>query len=268
MFFIQILCFFFDNLSFFYNFARKLLINMKRLLLSVLALGCMVGNLFARVDRYKTDVGADKTINHITYVLPLHYTADRSNLEGSYTLATNIGNKKKGTLSFDFKQTTNKFSVELRDAILRVSRDLHVSDKSTISISFTLSSGETFVFDGSYFTDWKRGEWHELLHVTHNHETGEYNSFIMFPLEYLRAIHSEMPKKPASRYEYVLKALSKYNITNISIYCRSKSTNVRMDVPIDRPTAETIDHMLKKKTYAKERAKKENKKNKVNSGRR
>ena len=241
---------------------------MKRLLLTVLALCLMTGNLFARVDRYKTDVGADKTVNHITYVLPLHYAADRTNLEGSYTLATNIGGKKRGTLSFDFKQTANKFSLELRNAVLRIAKDLRETQNPDVSISFTLATGEKFTFDGSYFQDWKKEEWNDLLHVTYNNESDEYRSYIMFPLEYLKSSAKDLSGKASKRYEYVLKALSKNNIVLIQIVDESSNANVKINIPIDRPTAETINDMLNKKTYAKERAKKAKENNKSKSGRR
>lgn len=241
---------------------------MKRLLLTVFALCLMTGNLFALVDRYKTDVGADKTVNHITYVLPLHYAADRTNLEGSYTLATNIGGKNRGSLSFDFKQTSNKFSLELRNAILRIAKDLRETENPDVSISFTLASGEQFTFDGSYFKDWKKEEWNDILHVTYNEETEEYTSFIMFPLEYLKSNVKDLSGRISSRYDYVLKALSKHNLVLIQIVDQSRNANVKINIPIDRPTAETINHMLNKKTYAKERAKKAKNNNKSKSGRR
>lgn len=245
--------------------------DMKKLFLILFSFVWLTGNIFARVDRYKTDVGIDKTINHITYELPLHFGKERSNLVGYYTLARNVGGKKSGSLSFDFKQTNNKFSQEIRNAMLRISKDLHYSNNSIIQISFTLSSGETFTFDGSYFRDWKSDEWHELIHVSYNEESKEYRTFIMFPLEYLKSNTTNMSRSASSRYKYVLKAIAKYNIVQIQVTDRSKSANINITIPIDRTTSETIADMQKKKINAKKIAKKESEKEKkshAKSGRR
>ena len=90
----------------------------------------------------------------------------------------------------------------------------------------------------------------------------------MFPLEYLKSNVKDLSGRISSRYDYVLKALSKNNLVLIQIVDQSRNANVKINIPIDRPTAETINHMLKKKTYAKERAKMVKNNNKSKSGRR
>lgn len=242
---------------------------MKRILLSIVAVIMMTGSLFARVDRYKTDVDRDKTINHITYELPLYFAKDRTNLVGVYTLATNIGGKSSGTLSFDFKETENKFSRELRDAMLRISKDIHQTHNPRIYISLTLASGETLTFDGSYFHDWTKEEWNQLIHVTYNKETKEYRTYMMFPLEYLKSSVKNMSRNSADRYKYVLKALAKSNIVMLQVVDESNNANVKITIPIDRPTAETISDMQKKKVKpAKAKPNKNQNPGKVQSGRR
>lgn len=238
---------------------------MKSLILTFVASLMMFGSVFAKVDRYKTDVGDDHTINHITYELPFYYAQDRTNLMGTYTLATNIGGHSSGTLSFDFKETENAFSTKLRNSILRVAKDIRDEDSPRIEISFTLSNGETFSFNGSYFEDWKKSEWNQLLHVSYNRETEVYRSYIMFPLEYLKSSVRDLPGKSSKRYNYILKALSKNDISTIHISCESRTANVKIDIPIHRPTAETMNDMINHKIKAKKS--KNNKKSKVENGR-
>ena len=231
---------------------------MKKTLLSVLAVIMMTGSLYARVDRYKSDIGHDKTINHITYELPMYFGKDRTNLVGTYTLATNVGGKDSGTLSFDFRETENPFSQEIRSAMLRISKDIHDTDNPRISISFTLSNGEQLVFDGSYFHDWAVKEWNQLIHVSYNRETQEYRTYIMFPLEYMKSNIKTMPKRSADRYKYVLKALAKNDIVMLQVRDESRNANVKINIPIDRPTAETMDNMLKKKIKQNNKKEKDN----------
>lgn len=238
---------------------------MKKILLSIVAAMMFTGSLFAAIDRYKTDIDVDHTINHITYELPFYYAKDRTNLMGVYTLATNVGGKSSGTLSFDFKETENAFSRELRMSILRVAKDIHDSQNPDITISFTLSSGEKLYFDGSYFMDWNKNEWNQLLHVTYDRETKIYRSYIMFPLEYMKSNARSMARKSADRYKYVLKALSKNDIVLIQITDESRNAHVKIDIPIDRPTAQTMNDMINHKLKSSTSNKK-NKKNKVENG--
>ena len=240
---------------------------MKRTLLSIVAVILMTGSLFARVDRYKTDVDRDKTINHITYELPLYFAKDRTNLVGVYTLATNIGGKSSGTLSFDFKETENKFSRELRDAMLRISKDIHDTPDPHIHIAMTLSSGEVLTFDGSYFHDWTKEEWNQLIHVSYNKETKEYRTYMMFPLEYLKSSNRHMSHNVSERYKYVLKALAKNDIVMLQVFDESNNANVKITIPIDRPTAETIADMQKKKVKPS-KAKPNKNQSRAQSGRR
>lgn len=219
---------------------------MKRILLLLTAMVMISGNLFARVDRYKTDKDADKTKNHITYQLPFHFGKDRTNLVGTYTLATNIGGKQSGTLHFEFVETENELSKEIRKNALRIAKDIHDSETPTISMSLVLANGETFTFDGSYFSDWTKNEWGQLLHVTYNKETSEYRTFIMFPLEFLKSNKRDLSSKSAARYKYMLKVLGSSNINKIVITDIHKYANIKIEIPIDRPTAETIADMVKK----------------------
>lgn len=220
---------------------------MKRICLLLMAVLMAAGSLYARVDRYKTDVDVDKTINHITYELPFYYDKDRTNLVGFYTLATNISGKKSGTLSFDFRETQNLFSQNIRKAILRLAKDLRESRDIYVSMAFTLASGEVFSFDASFFEDWSMAEWNQLIHVTYDRETNEYRSYIMFPLEFLITNGPKIQKTSAARYAYVLKALSKSNIVQITVQSRSNQAQINLNIPIDRPTAETMNHMINKK---------------------
>lgn len=219
---------------------------MKKALLLFVMSAMMTGSLFARVDRFKTDVDADKTKNHVTYELPLYFTEDHTNLLGTYTLATNVGGKKSGTLSFDFRETENEFSKDIRMKMLYIAKDIHENSNPRVAIKFKLNSGEEFTFDGTYFQDWTKSEWNQLIHVTYNVETKTYRTYIMFPLEYMKSSVRDLTGNTGNRYKYMLKAISNHDIVQIQVIGESEGKRVVIDIPIDRPTAETLDAMCKK----------------------
>ena len=204
-------------------------------------------DLFAIVDRYKSDLDVDKTINHITYTLPLYYAKDRTNLMGVYTLATNVGGKSSGNLSFEFNENECKFSQDLRHAFTRVCQDFVEGSDAKISIGFVLASGESFTFDASFFNDWRITEWNDLMHVSYNTETGVYRSYIMFPLDYLISSKKQLPSNPKIRYEYLLEALAKSDIKNLFINDSSEKEDISITIPIHRPTADTMNDMINRK---------------------
>lgn len=217
----------------------------KTLLLFVMAV-MATGSLFARVDRFKTDVDADKTKNHVTYELPLYFSEDRTNLLGIYTLATNVGGKKSGTLSFDFRETDNQFSKEIRIKMLQIAKGIHENSNPRVAIKFKLNSGEEFTFDGSFFHDWNKNEWNQLIHVTYNADSKLYRTFIMFPLEYMKSSVRDLTGNTGNRYKYMLKAISDHDIVQIQVIGENEGKRVVIDIPIDRPTSETINAMCKK----------------------
>ena len=225
----------------------------------------LCSDLSAKVDRYKSDVDVDKTINHITYELPLYYAKDRTNLVGSYTLATNVRNKQSGSLSFEFKENDCELSQNLRKAILRVMQDYTSDSRAHISIGFELASGETFIFDASYFQDWKQSEWRNLVRVTYNKDTEEYRSYIMFPLDYLVSSKKNLSGNSKTRYKYLLKVLAESNIKRIFVKDMSEHENINISIPIHRPTAETMDDMINRKKVKP--ASKREKKYSVQNGR-
>jgi len=207
----------------------------------------MVGDLLAGVDRYKSDTDEDKTINHITYELPFYYSKDRTNLIGTYTLATNIGGKSSGNLSFEFKENECQFSQELRQAVSRVCQDFVNGNKSQVSIGFVMANGESFVFNSTMFADWRMSEWNDLIHVSYNSETSEYRSYMMFPLDYMVSSKKNLPNNTKMRYLYLLDVLAKTNITSLFINDLGEEEEIRIQIPIHRPTADTMNDMINRK---------------------
>lgn len=239
---------------------------MKKFILFIFATLLSLGDLTAKVDRYKSDVDQDKTINHITYQLPFYYAKDRTNLIGSYTLATNIGNKSSGNLSFEFVENECPFSQDLRKAVSKVTKDFVNGSKAEITIGFEMANGEVFMFNSTYFKDWRMSEWNDLINVTYNSETGVYRSTIMFPLDYLTSSVKNLPSNTKMHYVYLLEVLAKTNIKRLFINDSNEEEDININIPIHRPTAETMNDMINRKNKNVKPESKRERKRKVQNG--
>lgn len=218
---------------------------MRKLSFLLLILTLSLQSVWAFSEQFKIFESDKKTKSCRTSVVNI--TNEREPLFCTYVLSPNVGGAKVGTLLFEFiLNPNNPKSVEIKDRLVAVLRDLKGQDDSRVVISLVLTNNERLYFDASDFSDWQKDEWRQLLRVSYDKETTEWRSQVMFPLEHMWSSERDLPASTRKRYQYVIERLQSYSIKQLCVSDVYGRVHIELEVPFERPTDGTITNMIKR----------------------
>lgn len=217
---------------------------MKKSILAILFFIACVGMSQAFTEQFKMFDNGPKTKTCRTG--NLNVTNERDPMFCSYVFTPFQRGKKEGTLLFEFLMNPdNEKSVEIKNKVLVLLKNLKEEPNAKVSISLELKDGENLYFDSNCMGDWKTEEWRQLLRVGYDRDNGEYRTYIMFPLEQMRSDQRELNSNK-KRHNHVIDQLQAKNIVKIIVKKISTRGNVELEIPFERPTDGTFTDMIKK----------------------
>lgn len=214
-----------------------------RLLATLLFLAC-VSMAQAFTEQFKMFDNGPKTKTCRT--TNINITNERDPMYCSYVFTPYQKGKNEGTLLFEFLMNPdNEKSVEIKNKVLTLLKELKDEPNAKVSISLGMKNGESLYFDSDCMGDWKTEEWRQLLRVGYDRDNGEYRTYIMFPLEQVRSSEGEQ-SRAKKRHKHVVERLQANNIIKIIVKKTSTRGNVELEIPFERPTDGTFTDMIKK----------------------
>lgn len=218
---------------------------MKKTLLLTFVMLFMATTAGAFSEQYKVFESSRRTKTCRTNVINI--TNEREPLLCTYVFTPQVEGNKEGTLLFEFLlNPNNEKSVEIKDKLVAVLKDLKGPDQSRVIISLHLSNGERIYFDASDFPDWTKDEWRQLIRVSYDKSSNEWRSQIMFPLEHMWSSEQDLPMSTKRRHKYILDRLQNYSIQKLSVTDVYGRVNISLEIPFVRPTDGTFSGMIKK----------------------
>lgn len=216
---------------------------MKKLILTLLLIAAYVGVSMAFTEQFQIFDNGLKTKSCRT--ANLNITNEREPMFCSYVFTPYRGGKKEGTLLFEFLMNPdNPTSVNIKNEVLAVLKELKSTPDTEISLSLELTGGERLYFDPSTIHDWSSEEWRQLLHVSYDRDNGDYRTYIMFPIEQLWSSTQKLGRSSKSRHKYILKRLQNANINFITITATNANQSIQLTIPFQRPTKDTFNNMV------------------------
>lgn len=217
---------------------------MKKVIVALLFLLVNIGVVQAFTEQFKMFDNGPKTKSCRTAILNI--TNERDPLYCSYVFTPYQGGKKEGTLLFEFLMNPdNSKSVEIKNKILSVLKELKAESWAKVSIALEMSDGEQLYFDSSCLGDWTSEEWRQLLRVGYDRENGEYRTYIMFPIEQLKSSKEELTSAK-KRLKHAIERLQAARISKILVTKNSARSLIELEIPLERPTDGTFTEMMKR----------------------
>lgn len=218
---------------------------MKKFFTIIVALWLAVGSSWAFTEQFKVFESGKKTNTCRTNVVNI--TNEREPLFCTYVFTPFTEGRKEGTLLFEFLlNPNNEKSMEIKDKVVEVLKDLKEGGDSRVVLTLEMSDGERLYFDASDFRDWNKQEWRQLLRVTYDKATSEWRTQVMFPLEHLWSNQQNLSASTGKRHKFVLNKLQNFSIRKLlvtDIYGRVK---IELEVLFERPTDGTFSGMVRK----------------------
>lgn len=205
----------------------------------------MALSVSAHSEKFKVAENGGKTRTCITEVVNVSNERPGNNCVYLFTPYTD--GRPEGTLVFEFIMSPdNEKSVEIKNSAVAILRDIKNVDKSRIELQIHLANAEYLMFNAADIPDWKQQDWRQIVHVMYSREEQQYRSSFMFPLEHLYSSTTDLDTRAKKRHEYVLKQLQNFTITKLVIIDRMDNATIELEIPFQRPTADTFCDMITK----------------------
>lgn len=202
-------------------------------------------SISAHSEKFKVAENGGKTRTCISEVVNVSNERPGNNCVYLFTPWTE--GRPEGTLVFEFIMTPdNDKSVEIKNAAVAILRDIKNVDKSRIELQIHLSNGEYLMFNAADIPDWQQHDWRQIVHVVYSKEEQQYRSSFMFPLEHLYSSTTDLDTRVKKRHDYILKQLQNFTITKLVIIDRMENATIELEIPFQRPTANTFCDMITK----------------------
>lgn len=214
-------------------------------LFATVMLMSMAMSLSAYSEKFKVAENGGKTRTCITELV--NVSNERPGNDCVYLFTPYTEGRPEGTLVFEFLlNSENKKSLEIKNSAVAILRDIKNVDRSRIELQIHLANNEYLMFNAADIPDWQQQDWRQIVNVVYSREEQHYRTSFMFPLEHLYSSTTDLDTRVKKRHEYVLKQLQNFTITKLVIIDRMENATIELEIPFQRPTAETFNDMVNK----------------------
>lgn len=214
-------------------------------LFATVMLMSMAMSLSAYSEKFKVAENGGKTRTCITELV--NVSNERPGNDCVYLFTPYTEGRPEGTLVFEFLlNSENEKSLEIKNSAVAILRDIKNVDRSRIELQIHLANNEYLMFNAADIPDWQQQDWRQIVNVVYSREEKHYRTSFMFPLEHLYSSTTDLDGRVKKRHDYVLKQLQNFTITKLVIIDRMENATIELEIPFQRPTAETFNDMVNK----------------------
>lgn len=215
-----------------------------RSLFATVMLMALAVSVSAHSEKFKVADNGGKTRTCISEVVNVSNEHPGNNCVYLFTPYTE--GRPEGTLVFEFLlDPENKKSLEIKNSAVAILRDIKNVDMSRIEMQIHLANGgEYLMFNASDIPDWKQEDWRQIVRVVYSKEDQQYRTSFMFPIEHMYSSTTDLDTRAKKRHAYILKQLQNFTITKLVIIDRMENATIELEIPFQRPTAETFSNMI------------------------